>query len=62
MDKENVAYTDNVNYHCLKKGNPSICNNMNELEDLMLREIHQVIERQIPHDSSNMRYLKLSNS
>ena len=38
MNKENVAYTYMEYYNLLKKGNPIICCNLMNLEDIMLSE------------------------
>ena len=34
-----VEYTYTTNYYSRKKGNPAICNNMDESESIMLRKI-----------------------
>lgn len=59
MDKENVMYTYNGILHSLKKeGNPAICDNMNEPGTHYAKWNKPVTERQILHDSTDMKYLK----
>ena len=43
MDKENVVHTHNgILFSHKKEGNPAICDNMNEPEDIMLGEVSQI--------------------
>lgn len=43
MDKENGVYSHNGLYilFILKNGNPATCDNINDLEDIMLVEVSQ---------------------
>lgn len=51
-----------VEYHSALKGNPIICNNTDEPEGHYVKWNKSVIERQILHDNTHMKYLRQSNS
>lgn len=62
MEKENAVYISGGISFNLTEREILPCYNMEEPEDIRLREISQSRKGQILYDSTYMRYLKASNS